>query len=143
MLHTTNIISQHPATLHCVWVPVHTGADAPLAAVWIDTPQSDFCDQEHQERSSDGRCCATQTHVTGSSVTLQAMERRTGERKLQTYREVSELIDPRPIDGSRLSYNGKPLLPVSYECKWMSSNHMLQRAVIEQLFVIGSEGKVC
>jgi hypothetical protein len=25
-------------TLRCVWVPVHTGANAPLTAVWIQTP---------------------------------------------------------------------------------------------------------
>src|ERR1700756_5189958 len=101
MLHTTNIISQHRSTLYCVWVPAHSGADAPLAAVWIDTPQSDSRDQKDQEKSSDGRR-GTQQPATGSSTTSQAMERQTGESKLQTYREVSELIDPRSIDGSRL-----------------------------------------
>jgi hypothetical protein len=26
-------------TLRCVWVPAHTGANAPLTAIWIQTPQ--------------------------------------------------------------------------------------------------------
>jgi hypothetical protein len=26
-------------TLRCVWVPAHTGTNAPLTAVWIQTPQ--------------------------------------------------------------------------------------------------------
>ena len=25
-------------TLRCVWVPTHTGPNAPLSAVWIQTP---------------------------------------------------------------------------------------------------------
>ncbi|MBV8437375.1 MAG: hypothetical protein JOY95_07670 [Silvibacterium sp.] len=58
---------------------------------------------------------------------------------MEKYREVSDLLDPRPGDGGRLSYDGMPLLPVSYECKWMVSDTGFQQAVMVQLFVIGSE----
>ena len=62
---------------------------------------------------------------------------------MKMFREVSELVDPRPHDGSRLSYRGMPLLPVAYECEWMASNNLLQRAVIEQMFGIGWEKEIC
>jgi hypothetical protein len=39
MLRTTNKTHQHSAILRCVWVPSHTGATAPLTAVWIETLQ--------------------------------------------------------------------------------------------------------
>lgn len=58
---------------------------------------------------------------------------------MQMFREVSELVDPRPYDGGRLSYAGKAVLPVSLECEWMSSDSALQRAIWRELFVIGSE----
>jgi hypothetical protein len=133
------IIPQHSAGFRCVWEQVHEGADAWLAAHWIATPQSDSPDQEDQEGSSDGRCCGTQQHGTRSSGTLQAMERQTGGRKLQHYRNVSDLVDPRPIDGTRFTYRGMPLFPVSYDCDWMVSNKVLLSAVCEEVFVIGCE----
>jgi hypothetical protein len=59
--------------------------------------------------------------------------------KLQKYWNVSELVDPRPNDGDRFSYYGKPILPVAFECDWMMSSNALQRAVAEQMFFIGCE----
>jgi hypothetical protein len=58
---------------------------------------------------------------------------------VQTLRDPSELVDPRPYDGGRLSYDGMPLLPVSLECEWMSSDMALQHAIVNEMFVIGSE----
>ncbi len=46
---------------------------------------------------------------------------------------LAELVDPRPRDGGRRSHQGMPLLPVSYECDWMTSNIALQRAVITEM----------
>jgi hypothetical protein len=39
MLQTRNRTHLNAATLRCVWMPSHTGANAPLTAVWIETPQ--------------------------------------------------------------------------------------------------------
>jgi hypothetical protein len=58
-------------------------------------------------------------------------------------REVSELVDPRPYDGGRLSCDGMPLLPVVLECDWMGSDANLQRAIVEQMWVIGAEMQIC
>ena len=62
---------------------------------------------------------------------------------MQIFREVSELVDPRQGDGGRLSYNGMPLLPVSLDCEWMSSDAALQRAIVKEMFVIGSAREFC
>jgi hypothetical protein len=58
---------------------------------------------------------------------------------MQRFSYLSELVDPRPSDGIRLSYQGMPLLPVSYECDWMTFNEDLQRAVSKEIhnFMIG------
>ena len=58
----------------------------------------------------------------------------TGESRLQQFTYAAELIDPRPHDGGRISYLGKPLLPVSYDCEWMTSNEELQRAVTKEMW---------
>ena len=47
---------------------------------------------------------------------------------------LAELVDPRPHDAGRHSYQGMPLLPVSYECDWMTSNETLQRAVSAEMW---------
>ena len=52
---------------------------------------------------------------------------------MQKYSYLAELVDPRPHDGSRFSYQGMPLLPVSYEYEWMMSNEALQRAVVNEM----------
>lgn len=52
---------------------------------------------------------------------------------MQKYGYLAELVDPRPHDGSRFSYQGMPLLPVSYECEWMISSEALQLAVIKEM----------
>ena len=142
MLHAKNNVSHQPANLHCVWVPAHTGADAPLAAIWIDTPAPDPGNQEDQERSSGGRCCGAQQEWQSSLETLAAINRRTGERKLKRYRNVSELVDPRPIIGDRLSYRGMALLPVSFECDWMVSSNTLQRAIAKELLAMAREERL-
>lgn len=46
---------------------------------------------------------------------------------------LAELVDPRPHDGGRRSHQGMPLLPVSYECDWMTSNEALLCAVITEM----------
>lgn len=56
---------------------------------------------------------------------------------MQNFYNVSELIDPRPIDGTRFTYRGMPLLPVSYDCEWMVSNDVLLSAVRKEVFDIG------
>ncbi|GGG84828.1 hypothetical protein [Edaphobacter dinghuensis] len=48
MLQTTNRIHQHIATLRCVWVPSHTGPNAPLTAVWIESLRGTPFKQEKQ-----------------------------------------------------------------------------------------------
>ena len=58
---------------------------------------------------------------------------------MQNFYDVSDLIDPLAFDGTRFTYQGKPLLPVSYDCDWMSSNKVLLRAVWEEVLVIGCE----
>ena len=35
MVHKANSVHQHQTTLRCVWLPTHTGTNAPLAATWI------------------------------------------------------------------------------------------------------------
>ena len=47
---------------------------------------------------------------------------------------LAELVDPRPHDAGRRSHQGMPLLPVSYECDWMTSNEALQRAVSTEMW---------
>ena len=39
-IHVTQKTSNGPTMLRCVWVPSHTGANATLTAVWIETPQT-------------------------------------------------------------------------------------------------------
>jgi hypothetical protein len=34
---------------------------------------------------------------------------------MQNFHDVSALVDPRPFDGTRFTYRGMPLLPVSYD----------------------------
>jgi hypothetical protein len=46
---------------------------------------------------------------------------------------LAELVDPRPHDAGRRSYQGMPLLPVSYECDWMTSSEDLQRVVATEI----------
>jgi len=58
---------------------------------------------------------------------------------MQDFCDASDLVDPRPIDGTRFTYRGMPLLPVSYDCEWMSSNKALVNAVREEVFTIGCE----
>jgi hypothetical protein len=33
------IARKEPMMLRCMWVPAHTGPNAPLSAVWIQTPR--------------------------------------------------------------------------------------------------------
>jgi hypothetical protein len=47
---------------------------------------------------------------------------------------LAELVDPRPHDAGRHSYQGMPLLPVSYECDWMTSDEALQGAVNTEMW---------
>jgi hypothetical protein len=47
---------------------------------------------------------------------------------------LAELVDPRPRDAGRRSYQGMPLLPVSYECHWMTSCEDLQHAVSTEMW---------
>lgn len=54
MLQPTNRTLQHLPTLRCLWVPAHTGANAPLTAVWIETTHLDSTDQETLAPSFDG-----------------------------------------------------------------------------------------
>ena len=49
MLRTINRIPPTRSTLRCVWVPVHTGANAPLTAVWIETSQAESLEPQNQE----------------------------------------------------------------------------------------------
>ena len=58
---------------------------------------------------------------------------------MQNFHDFSELVDPRPFDGTRFTYRGMPLLLVSYDCEWMVSSKVLLSAVCEEVFVIGSE----
>jgi hypothetical protein len=58
---------------------------------------------------------------------------------MQDFHDVLELVDTRPFDGTRFTYRGMPLLPVSYDCEWMLSHKTLLKAVCEEVFVIGSE----
>lgn len=57
-------------------------------------------------------------------------------------RHISDLVDPRPHDGERFSYRGMVLLPVSYECDWMTSNRALQRSVGQEMLLIGREQEI-
>jgi hypothetical protein len=56
-----------------------------------------------------------------------------GESKMLQFSYLAELVDPRPHDGSRSSYRGMPLLPVSYDCEWMISSEVLVRAVTKEI----------
>jgi hypothetical protein len=56
---------------------------------------------------------------------------------MRNFYDVSDLVDPRPIDGTRFTYRGMPLLPVSFDCAWMVSNDVLLSAVREEVFDIG------
>jgi hypothetical protein len=58
---------------------------------------------------------------------------------MPNFYDVSDLVDPRPIDGTRFTYQGMPLLPVSYDCEWMASNKVLLSAVYEEVVFIGCE----
>ena len=44
-------------TLRCVWVPAHAGVNAPLTAVWIETPL----------RTPTRRYCTSTTSAEGDS----------------------------------------------------------------------------
>jgi hypothetical protein len=33
------MFQENDGTLRCVWVPAHASTDAPLSAIWINTPQ--------------------------------------------------------------------------------------------------------
>ena len=46
---------------------------------------------------------------------------------------LAELIDPRPHDGSRITYCGMTMLPVAFECDWMKYNEVLQEAVVKEM----------
>jgi hypothetical protein len=59
---------------------------------------------------------------------------------MQSFYHVSELVDPRPFDGTRFTYRGMALLPVSYDCDWMASNKVLLSAVCKEVFDLGFEG---
>jgi hypothetical protein len=48
MLETANRTHQHARMLQCVWVPSHTGANAPLTAVWIERVQCIPFDEQKQ-----------------------------------------------------------------------------------------------
>ena len=37
MLHTTNKTTEHHTALRCVWHPIRSGVNSPLAASWIET----------------------------------------------------------------------------------------------------------
>lgn len=134
MVHTTDIILRHPATLKCIWEPMQAGADAPLTAHWIETSPTDPPAHRDRQRSSDERCPGNPRYETRSSRTPQTMQRSTGGNKLKIF-DVSELIDPHPYYAKRCSYRGMPLLPVAYECDWMTSSKALQRAVTEEMLV--------
>ena len=58
---------------------------------------------------------------------------------MQEFYDVSELVDPRPFDGTRSTYRGMPLLPITYDCDWMVSNRVLLSAACKEVFVIGCE----
>jgi hypothetical protein len=66
-----------------------------------------------------------------------------GGSELQRYQNFMELAEPRPHNGITYLYRGMPLLPISFECDWMTSDNALRRAVIQQMVVIGSEGEFC
>jgi len=55
MLHTIDRTTQQHTTLRCIWMPAHTGVNAPLTAVWIETTQPDFPNQEDPDLSIDGQ----------------------------------------------------------------------------------------
>ena len=48
---------------------------------------------------------------------------------MKRFSYFAELVDPRSHDGGRFSYQGMTVLPVSYECDWMTSSEDLQRVV--------------
>jgi len=54
MLYTTNKAPQQLTKLRCVWMPMHTGANAPLTAVWIETIELDSPNKEALAPSFDG-----------------------------------------------------------------------------------------
>ena len=58
---------------------------------------------------------------------------------MQNFVDVTELVDPRPFGGARFTYQGMPLLPVSYDCDWMVSNKVLLSAVGDQVFDLAFE----
>jgi hypothetical protein len=138
MLSKSEMIPERPATLHCIWVPLHAGADAPLIAHWIDTTRCGSARHENPRRSSGERGINRGLGISEALQTLNDRERERGFN-VQTLRDPWELVDPRHYDGGRLSYGGMPLLPVSLECEWMSSDTALQRAIVREMFVIGSE----
>jgi hypothetical protein len=140
MFQTRNVIPEHAAPLHCIWVPSGIGAAAPLAAVWTDTPDSSR--QENVQRSTEERCSRS-PHGVQPSGTHQTTELRKGGGELQSYGNLMELADPRPHNGVTYLYRGMPLLPISFECDWMRSDDALRRALIQQMFVLASEGQFC
>ena len=140
MLRKSEMIPGHPATLHCIWAPLHAGADAPLIAHWIDTTRGGFTGHENPRRPSGERGI---NRGSGISEALQTVNDRERGFKVQILHDPSELVDPRPFDGGRVSYGGMPLLPVSFECEWMSSDTVLQRAIAREIFVIGSGMPFC
>ena len=52
-------------------------------------------------------------------MNLSIVETAEQEKQMQEFYDVSELVDPRPFDGTRSTYRGMPLLPISYDCDWM------------------------
>ena len=46
----------------------------------------------------------------------------------------AELVDPRSHDGGRFSCQGMTVLPVSYECDWMTSSENFQRVVAREIW---------
>ena len=140
MLRKSEMFPVHPATLHCIWVPLHAGADAPLIAHWIDTTRCGSTSNENPRRRSSERGI---NRGSGISEALQTVNDRERGFNVQILHDPSELVDPRPYDGGRVSYGGMPLLPVSFECEWMSSDTALQRAIAREMLVIGSETPFC
>jgi len=112
----------HYPTLHEVWEEIHTVAGESLVSHWLTTlPMKTISNQS----------------LTGYLSQPLATKPGNRRKKMKRFREVSELVDPRPSDGSRLLYRGMPLLPVAYEFDWMASDNLLQRAIIQQMFGLG------
>ena len=72
-------------------------------------------------------------------MNLSIVETAEQEKQMQEFYDVSELVDPRPFDGTRSTYRGMPLLPISYDCDWMVSNRVLLSVACKEVFVIGCE----